>query len=133
MKIKTIITLAIIFGTSLCGCGFIDHPYLSEGYVKNVITPSNCETNFAIWPAHVVVLTATASVDQGARTAESFVPAAKDAYGYLILRGNGNNVMLERMVAIPKTLATPIVFVISYVVRWLTPVSDEDLMFEIKE
>jgi hypothetical protein len=111
------------------GCGFIAEPRVCEEYFDHM-APESEEACLVTWPFHLVLLAGCATVDQTVRTFECAGPAGRDACDYLCLRGNGNNIMFEHTIGLPKTLATPVVFVGSYVARWLFPLEAEDRPFE---
>ena len=129
MKVALIIVLA--GAAALCGCGFIRNARLCEQYIGHMV-PEEPQINIVIWPFHLVMLTCCAAIDQFITTFEIFKPAAVDGYDYLIMRGNGNNILFERSVMIPKTLATPVIFTGSYVMRWLFPIEHDARPFQMK-
>lgn len=113
----------------LFGCGFVDQTRACECYIDHM-WPENNAVLLGTWPFHVIMLGGCVVVDQGARTAESVVPAGRDAYDYLTLPVNDDNIMLHRTVVVPKTLATPLIFVGSYAARWLAPIEEDDHPFQ---
>ena len=119
----------------LAGCGFLDKSRLTDAYFDVIpsLWPDNDAVELVTWPVlfagHGTVLLGCATIDQGFRTFESVVPAGRDAYDYLIMPGNRNNVMLHQTIVVPKALATPVIFTGSYFVRWLLPFDEEERLF----
>jgi len=116
----------------LSGCGFIQHPRLTDDYWEDVVEKTSPQLNLVVWPIHGVVLFVCAIIDQTIYSFEIFYPALRDAYQYLILRGNGNNIMFEHTIAVPKTVATPLVFVGSYLARWFVPIGHDEQPFKME-
>jgi len=121
--------LALVFLSS--GCGYLEDARVCKKYVKKVIEPCGEVGNLLLWPIHLVGLAGCAVIDQGARTFEIIPTAGRDSWDYFLMEGRGNNVMFERSVAIPKTVATPLIFVGSYLTRWLFPADNEDRPFKM--
>lgn len=109
-------------------CGFVAQPRLSEAYIEE-FTPEDATECLVTWPIHAVALPITATIDQGARTVESTVPAGRDAIDFFLLDISDDNIMLSRTIAIPKLLATPAIFLGSYIARWFIPIDEEDRPF----
>ncbi len=130
MKYLTILIIAA--AALLPGCGFMRNARLCEGYVEEVV-PDDPALNLVIWPFHVVGLTVCAVIDQTINTFEIFPSCATDACDYLLLRGNGNNIIFEHSIIVPKTAVTPVMFLLSYVIRWLFPVPLDERPFERKK
>lgn len=116
----------------LPGCGFLDKPRLCEDYFDWAVRDSDKVILLTTWPIHAVVLAGCATVDQGCRTVESVPPAAVDAWDYLVMPVSDDNVMLRQTILVPKLLATPLIFVGSYAVRWLIPIPDDERPFEFE-
>ncbi|MCB1172735.1 MAG: hypothetical protein KDK39_04180 [Leptospiraceae bacterium] len=110
-------------------CGFIRSARVSGDYVE-AMAPESAEECLVTWPFHAVMLPITAIIDQVIHTFEIIPEAGRDAKDYFFLRGNGNNIMLERAVFIPKTVATPLIFVLSYITRWLVPIDEDTTPFQ---
>ena len=103
-------------------CGYLHNPRVSRVYWDNAV-PDSATVNLVLWPIHLAALLLCGVVDQSIRSIEIVYPSGEDAVDYFYLRGNGNNIMLEKTIAIPKTAATPVIFVLAYVVRWFIPIS----------
>lgn len=111
-------------------CGYIHNPRVSKVYWENAVPDSPTSINcITLWPIHLVVLILCGVVDQTIHSVEIVYPAGVDSVDYFLLRGNGNNIMLERTIAVPKAASTPIIFVSSYIVRWFVPVSHSSRPF----
>ena len=123
-------TALFLFGT-LTDCGFLQKRRLTEPYFTHVVAP-NTGSCVVLWPVHLVALLGAAVIDQSIHTFEAVPPAARDAVDFFFLEGNGNNIMLELTVAVPKTLATPLIFIGSYLARWFVPFSDTARPFHIQ-
>lgn len=128
LRMFALITVAAL-GTR---CGFLADPYISEAYVE-AFFPESVTECLVTWPLHAVVLPVTATADQGIRTVETVVPAGRDAVDYVQLDFTKDNVMLSRTVAVPKLIATPLIFVGSYVARWFFPFEKGDRPFVDQE
>lgn len=123
--------LALLMIVALSGCGFLNEPRACEAYGKTFL-PDEEAAILVTWPIHLVMLCGCAAIDQGARTVESLIPAGRDAYDYLVLPVNDDNVMFARTVAVPKAVTTPVIFVGSYAVRWLIPLDEDSQPFEVE-
>ena len=126
---RRIAVLLTLFLPLLVGCGFLADARVCEAYGENV-WPDDEVAILMTWPFHGAMMLGCAAIDQGIRTFECLPPAARDAYDYFVLPGTGNNIMFDRTIAVPKTLATPVIFVGSYGARWLLPLDEEDRPFE---
>lgn len=125
--------LVLISVSYLPACGFIQRDGLSEAYVDNVVEDIDDATCVVTWPVHLLVLTFTAILDQTLHTFLIFPPTFRDSMDYFLLEGNGNNILLERAVFIPKAVATPLIFVLSYVTRWFVPIEDDTRPFHFED
>lgn len=122
-------TIAFIICTT--SCGFLREARVTKSYHEN-IGPDSVEECLITWPFHAILYPVTAIIDQVIHTFEIIPEAWTDAADYLYLRGNGNNIMLERTIAVPKTLATPVVYILSYISRWFFPIDEHARPFEPK-
>jgi hypothetical protein len=111
-----------------CQCGFLSNPRVSKEYLEHAVADDEA-TCLVTWPIHIVGLPAAALVDQTIRTFEILPDAGRDAADFFLLRGDGNNIILERTVAAPKAIVSPLVFVGSYVARWFYPFGEDDRPF----
>ncbi len=130
MRVRILlVTLVAALGSR---CGFLADPYISEAYVE-AFFPESVTECLVTWPLHAVALPVVATADQGIRTVEAVVPAGRDAVDYVYLDFTEHNVMLSRTVAIPKLVATPLIFVGSYVARWFYPFERDERPFVAQE
>jgi hypothetical protein len=128
---KRLAVIIIAASLLLSGCGFLRNARVCEQYTDHMIPHENPQFMLLTWPFHIVMLTGCAIIDQVITTFEIIPSCSIDSWDYLILRGNGNNILFERTILIPKTLATPVVFVGSYFVRWLLPVELDERPFRM--
>lgn len=129
-SLATLALLTLIFSAS--NCGFVRNARVTKEYI-DVATPDSEGECLVTWPIHVVLIPIMAIIDQTIHTFEIIPEAFVDAKDYLFLRGNGNNIMLESTIAVPKTVATPIIFVVSYIGRWFFPFDSDDRPFEMED
>ncbi len=127
-SLREISALLILILLLFPSCGYLHNPRVSNAYIDNMI-PSSAAANLVLWPVHLTALLACGIVDQTMRTFESVPPSGKDGVDFFLIRGSGNNVMLERTIAVPKIIATPIVMLGSYLVRWLFPLGEDTRPF----
>lgn len=111
-----------------CQCGFLSNPRVSKEYLEHAVADDEA-TCLVTWPIHVVGLPAAALIDQTIRTFEIVPDAGRDAADFFFLRGDGNNIILERTIAVPKAIVSPLVFVGSYIARWFYPFGEDDRPF----
>ena len=120
---------ALLLGTAGCGSIASHRNMLSYHYFDNVASEMDEATCLVTWPFHLVVLTGLYVVDQTIYTVVCIEPAGRDSIDYLKIKGNGNNVMLEHTIAAPKIVATPVIFVGSWLTRWVFPFEKSDRPF----
>ena len=125
------ISLLIFFCSILSQCGYWHNPRFTKAYAENAI-PDSLTVNLVIWPIHLGAFAVCGVIDQSIHSIEIIPDAGIDAADYFFLRVNGRNIMLERTIAVPKTLATPLIFVLSYTTRWIYPMSSDTRPFEQK-
>jgi len=115
---------------SLAGCGSLrGRDTLAKKYVDHC-WPDDERVCLTTWPFHVVAISSCFVVDQTLWTFHCVPPAARDAGDYFLMRGSGNNIMLEHTIAVPKALATPAIFVGSFLVRWIAPIGETERVFK---
>jgi hypothetical protein len=123
------LTLAALVCLALCvRCGFLSQARISEAYIEE-FAPDDAAECLVTWPIHAIALPITAMLDQGIHTFEAIPPAGRDAGDFFLMEFSQNNVMLARTVAVPKLLATPAIFIGSYLVRWFVPIGPDDRPF----
>jgi len=120
---------ALILGTAGCGSVATYERMFSFQYIKSVGMGLDEATCLVTWPFHLVVLTGLYVIDQTVYTVVCIEPAGRDSIDYLKIKGNGNNVMLEHTIAAPKIVATPVIFVGSWLTRWVFPFEKSDRPF----
>ncbi len=126
---RVIRTLGLSASVALaCQCGFLSNPRVSKEYLEHAIS-DNEAVCLVTWPIHVVGLPVAALVDQTIRTFEIVPDAGRDAVDFFLIRGDGNNIILERTIAAPKAVVSPVVFVGSYIARWFFPFGEDDRPF----
>ncbi len=140
MRVGTLITLILFLLIGNSGCGFLDEARVCEGYIENVaepLWPDEPAVALVTWPIliplHAGGLAVSATVDQTCRTFESAVPASIETKNYFLLPVPEDNVLLHRSLILPKFVATPLIWVGSYLVRWFLPIGSEDFVISEPE
>lgn len=131
MRIQLLKTSLILALAAVTGCGFLREARVCEEYCDTFV-PNDEAALLVTWPIHLGMLAGCAAVDQSITTFECIGPAGRDSYEYLTMKHNKNNIMLDRTIAVPRALATPLIFTGSYTVRWMFPVSDSRKPFDSK-
>jgi hypothetical protein len=130
---KRLAVIIIAVSLLLSGCGFLRNARVCEQYLDHMIPREEPQLMLITWPFHLVMLAGCAVIDQAITTFEIIPSCGVDSWDYLILHGNGNNILFERSILIPKTLATPVIFIGSYIVRWFVPVELDERPFQMDE
>ena len=120
--------LATLLAAHTAHCGFLSEARISSAYLDEFAPQDETEC-LITWPMHAVVLPVTATLDQGIHTFEAAPPAGRDAIDFFFLEIGENNIMLSRTIAVPKLIATPAIFLGSYIVRWFIPIDHTDRPF----
>ncbi len=130
---RRLAVIVIVASLLLSGCGFIRNARVCEQYIDHMIPAEDSQAMLVTWPFHLVMLTGCALIDQAITTFEIIPSCGVDSWDYLLLHGSGNNILFEHAILIPKTIATPVIFVGSYLVRWLFPVELDQRPFQMDE